>query len=144
MPPTAAQRAKIHIAIADLGYSRETYEDILAMNFGGRTSSAQLSARDAEKLLGIFKAKGWKPGPRRSKKKDPITLPSDAQSRKILALWIELHRAGVVHDGSNRALCKFVKRLSGVDHLAWCNGQHKYRIIEALKEWAEREGVDIG
>ena len=34
MPPTAAQRAKIHIAIAELGYSWETYEDILAMNFG--------------------------------------------------------------------------------------------------------------
>lgn len=140
MPPTAAQRAKIHIAIAELGYSRETYEDILAMNFGGRTSSTQLSPRDAEKLLGIFQAKGWRP----RRHKNGVPMPQDAQSRKILALWINLHRAGVVRDGSNRALRHFVKRMCGIDHLAWCDSQHNYRIIEALKDWAKREEVDLG
>lgn len=142
MPPTAAQRAKIHIAIADLGYSRETYEDILAMNFNGCISSQKLSPREAEKLLSLFRAKGWRPKAAR-KRGSSASMPQDPQSRMVRALWIKLAQAGVVHDGSDRALNRFAKRMCNIEHLRWCNGQHKYRIIEALKEWANREGVNI-
>lgn len=145
MPPTPAQRAKIHIAIAELGYSRDDYEDILAMNFGGRTSSTQLSPRDAEKLLSIFKARGWRPKPKRGATAQPAaSIPQDGLSRKILSLWITLHQAGVVRDGSNRALHRFVKRLSGAECLRFCSKEHKHRIIETLKSMAKREGVNIG
>ena len=91
MPPTAAQRAKIHIAIAELGYSRETYEDILAMNFGGRTSSTQLSPRDAEKLLGIFQAKGWRP--RRHKNGVPMLTRSEERrvGKECRSRWSPYH-----------------------------------------------------
>lgn len=143
MPPTRAQTAKIHIALHELGLSDAIYRDILAMNFGGRTSSTQLSPQDAELLLGIFRAKGWRPK-RGAAPQPAASIPQDGLSRKILSLWITLHQAGVVRDGSNRALHRFVKRLSGAECLRFCSKEHKHRIIETLKSMAKREEVDLG
>jgi len=79
---------------------------------------------------------GWKPT--RQQKLPGLSVPGDKMSKKILALWITLHRAGKVRDGSDRALMSFVKRQTGKDHLKWCSVEDKSAVIEALKNWEER------
>ena len=79
-----------------------------------------------------------------------MEIPTDGQSKKIQALWITLHQAGKVRDGSDKALMAFAKRMTktkdhpGKDHLKFCDKQDKWKIIEALKDWAKRENVDVG
>ena len=141
MPPSKAALAKIHIAKKELGLSDEVYRDILKIQCG-RTSSAKLTPMQAEQLLRHFKKLGWQP--KAAQKLPGMDIPSDGQSQKILALWISLHQAGVIKDRSDKALLAFVKRMTHKDHLRWCDGQDKHKIIEALKDWAKREDVDVG
>lgn len=143
MPPSKADLAKIHIAKKELGLTDEIYRDILKARFGkSKDSAAKLTPGQAFSLLNHFQKLGWKPKGQRSL--PGISIPSDGQSKKIQALWINLHQAGAVKDGSDQALMKFVKRMTGKDHLKWCDGQDKNKIIEALKDWATRENVSLG
>jgi phage gp16-like protein len=147
MPPTNAQRAQIKIAQKELGLVDDDYRAILKVQFN-RTSCMQLSTVQAERLIRHFQKLGWV---KKSQNKLPgFEVPPDGKSQKILALWITLHKAGPVKDGSDQALMKFVKRMTktktfpGKDHLKFCDGQDKFKIIEALKDWAKREDVDVG
>lgn len=136
MPPTREQIVKIHIARNELGMDEESYRCLLAMNFGGRTSCKELSEAEAGRLLGMFRARGWKP--KTKKRASDVPLPDDAMSRKCVALWITLHKAGVVRQGSTVALMHFVKRVTGVDLLQWCAPKQKLMVIEALKNMQKR------
>jgi len=147
--PSKADLAKIHIAKKALGLSDELYRDILRARFGkSKDSAAKLTPGQAFALLNHFQKLGWKPQGNRTL--PGMEIPPDGQSKKIQALWITLHQAGKVRDGSDRALMAFVKRMTasktfpGKDHLRFCDGQDKFKIIEALKDWAKREGVDVG
>lgn len=147
--PSKADLAKIHIAKKELGLTDEVYRDILKARFGkSKDSAAKLTPGQAFSLLNHFQKLGWKP--KGASRLPGMEIPADGQSKKIQALWITLHQAGVVKDGSDKALLKFVKRMTstktfaGKDHLRFCDGQDKYKIIEALKDWAKREDVDVG
>jgi phage gp16-like protein len=142
---------KIHIAINQLGLADSEYRNILADLFRlpkAKQSSKNLSPVQCARLLRHFQAMGWKP--QQQQKLPTLSVPADGQSQKILALWITLHKARVVKDGSDQALMRFVKRMTktetspGRDHLKWCDGQDKFKVIEALKEWAKREDVSLG
>ncbi|BDD85952.1 regulatory protein GemA [Desulfofustis limnaeus] len=63
--------------------------------------------------------------------------------RKIVALWISLYKAGVVKDRSDRALQHYVKRMTGVDNLRWCDGDQVNKVCQALIEWCRRVDVDV-
>ena len=149
MPPSKADLAKIHIAKKELGLSDEAYRDILRARFGkSKDSAAKLTPGQAFSLLAHFKKCGWKP-----KGQGPLpgfSIPADGQSKKIQALWITLSQAGKIRDGSDKALMSFCKRMTatqdhpGRDHLRFCDSQDKWKIIEALKDWAKREDVDVG
>lgn len=149
MPPSKADLAKIHIAKKELGLTDDEYRDILRSRFGKtKDSAAKLTPGQAFSLLNHFQRLGWKPKGQRSL--PGWTIPPDGQSKKIQALWITLHQAGVIRDGSDSALMAFVKRMTtsertpGRDHLKFCDGQAKMAIIEALKSMARRGGVDVG
>lgn len=146
--PSKAALAKIHIAKKDLGLTDEAYRDILHLNFKVE-SAAALTEQQAAVLLATFRSRGWKakpaaaaPGKGKAKaKSSPVYR--DGQRRKIVALWLTLHQAGVVKNGGDAALQAYVKRMTGVDNLAWCAGRQLWALIEALKQWALREGVDV-
>ena len=70
-----------------------------------------------------------------------LAVPADGQSKKVQALWITLHQAGVVRDGSDQAMLNFVKRLTGRDRLQWCSTEQKSDVIQALKAMAARAGL---
>lgn len=127
--------AMIHIAKQQLGMAEESYRAIL-WTIGRVESAADLDWAGRKHLLEHLKKCGFKPAaPRRA---GDGALPDDDQSKMIRALWLELHNAGTVRDPSERALNHWVKRMSGVERLAWCKPPQKAALIEALKKWNDR------
>lgn len=61
-------------------------------------------------------------------------------ARKARALWISLYHLGVVRSPSEASLEAFAKRQLGCERLVWAQQSHAYRLIEALKDMAERNG----
>lgn len=137
MPPTNAEYAKINIACKQLGLNKY---DLLADRYG-LESSKNLNRQQTVDLLQHFKVLGWKPKRKKSSKASPKY--EDAQMRKIVAIWITLAQAKVVRNGSDQALQKYVKRMTGKDNLKWCDGEDLHNLIESLKKWAIREGVEL-
>lgn len=139
--PSRIDLAKIHIAKKELGLTDEEYRDILYCQYR-KKSSKDLTPGQAWKLLAYFKNMGWKP--KQQSALPGMSVPNDGQSKKIQALWITLNQAGIVKNGSNKAMMAFVKRITKKDQLKWCDSQEKNRVIEALKEWAARKEVTLG
>jgi phage gp16-like protein len=138
--PSKADLAKIHIAKKELGLTDEVYRDILSMRFGVN-SAAKLTDRQATVLLNTFKAKGWKE--RKSKKASTSPMYIDAQMRKVVAMWITLGQKSVLRNSSDQALQAYVKRMTKRDNLKWCNRDDLYLLIEGLKSWGTRNGVEF-
>jgi len=138
MPPTRAEYAKINIACKELGIDKYA---ILADRYG-LESSTQLTRPQVGDLLDHFSVLGWKV--KRKKNGQASPRYADPQMRKVVALWITLGKAGVVKNRSDRALQAYVKRMTRVDKLLWCSAADLDRIIESLKSWAVREGVEVG
>lgn len=128
--------AQIHIAKKDLGLDDETYRAVL-FTVARVHSSADLDFHGRNAVLRHFKARGWINKPAR-KAKISRPLASDDQSRKIRALWLELHAAGAVADPSEAALASYVKRITTVDALQWLTTAQASRVIETLKKWLDR------
>ena len=135
--PTNKDYAKIHIALNELGLTEENYRDILRWKFKAK-SAKELTQRQVTVLLNYFRSKGWRPKPPKNAKSG-TRMAHDPQSRKIRALWITMHKEGIIKNPSELALARYVKRMTGVDRLEWCSAAHKYRLIEALKKWQDRQ-----
>lgn len=138
--------AKIHIARKELRLDDGTYRAILE-RLTGRTSSAECTDAQLDRVLDEFKAKGWTPtvvagsalasptaGDRRPRRADH---PAAGKAR---ALWISLHRLAVIRDPSEAGLEAFARRQLKVDRLQWADQGQVYKLIEALKAMAERAG----
>ncbi len=138
MPPTKADYAKINIACKELHLDK--YQ-IIGDRYG-LESSKQLNKRQLNDLYAHFRSLGWRV--KRKKKSTSSPRYVDPVHRKVVALWISLHKAGVIRSSSDMALQAYVKRMVGVDNLQWCDGGHCRVLIESLKSWAIREGVDVG
>lgn len=122
--------AKIHIAAKELGMDRETYQAMLK-NIGGKESSADLSASGRGKVLAHLRQLGWKNRKFTRKQQNPL-------AKKILALWISMHKEGVVRDNSDSALNHFIQRITGVARIEWIETHHANQVIEALKAMRSR------
>ena len=135
-----AMLAKVHIAKKDLALEDDDYRAIIRRVSKDRTdSSAKLSQAQLHDLLAELRRLGWKPNAAalgRGAARDP-------QSSKVRALWLTLAEAGVVRERGESALRAYVKRMTGRDDLRFCDSAEKWRLIEALKAWALREGVEI-
>ena len=131
----------IHTLKGALGLDDETYRAVLSGY--GVVSSKEMTDRQAAELTRDLTAKAkaagvWREG-RGTARRAPTMIPDDKMSRKILALWIELHKAGIVRTGTDEALLKFVKRLTGKDRLQWCSTADKSAVINALNAM-EKQG----
>lgn len=128
--------AKIHIAKKELGLDDETYR-AMVRRIGGVDSAKDLDMHARWRLLQELRERGWKPKPGRQAK--ARVLASDPQSRKLRALWLEMHQADIVSDPSEAALAAFCRRLTGVERLQWLTVDQARRCIEALKAWQARK-----
>ncbi len=129
----------IHVAKRDLALDDDSYRAIL-LRIGKKTSAADLTIPELEKVLEHMKRSGFKVRskvkPAQAKSSRP--LAQDAESKKIRALWLFLHELGAVNNPSEEALAAYVKRMVGVDALQWINGEQSERLIETMKKWAMR------
>lgn len=127
----------IHVAKRELGLDDATYRDLLE-NFGGKRSAGELDAAGRRKVIDRFKSLGFRVRPsRRAGSRPPAPGKMAAKAR---ALWLGLYHLGEVRDPAETAIDGYVKRITGKDSLRFADGEDQARVIETLKQWAERVG----
>lgn len=145
----------VQVGRRTLELDEETYRELLTQQSGKR-SAADLTLQELDKVLVAMKAAGFKPTVKRpakgaaSKRLSPAhgTPVKAAEISVIRAIWITMHRHGLLRDGSETALNHYVERQTvrmnngiGVAEVAWLSDALAYRVLESLKNWHKREMV---
>lgn len=137
----------IHVAKNKLGLDDDTYRALLEAETG-RRSCSHMSIGQLKAVRDALQAKGFKIVP----KEQQSPKSRGRRVDKLRAVWITMHQAGVVKDGSEQALLAWVVRTTAglwkgrvPLSLDWVEGDHKCvnHALESLKKWAKREGVKI-
>ncbi|OHD21153.1 MAG: hypothetical protein A2Y38_10085 [Spirochaetes bacterium GWB1_59_5] len=148
MPPTPGQIKKIHALKNALGMDDDTYRE--ALKAYKVKSSTRLSIVAADTFIADLESKAvhagvWEKRPAKaafprvpSPESRVPKLADDAQSKKIRALWLELHQAGKIANPSEPALAAYCKRMTKVDRLEWLKVWQASALIETMKKWLER------
>lgn len=134
-PRRRSDLAKIHIAKKQLGLDDGAYRDMLRQ-VAGVDSAGKLDAAGRSRVLAHLRKLGFEP---LTDQHQGRTLDRHPKMRMARGLWIELADMGVVRDRSEGALQRFVRRMTKVDHSRWCSPAQLDVVIEALKDWRERE-----
>lgn len=130
-----AMLGKVHVQKKQLGLDEDDYRQIL-MQETGHASAKDCTEAQLEKVLGRFAALGAKPLPKPAAK----GVAQNPMARKARALWISLYHLGVVRSRDEKALEAFAKRQIGCERLIWAKQSDGYKLIEALKKMAEKDG----
>ncbi|MNO88943.1 hypothetical protein D3C76_804110 [compost metagenome] len=145
----------VQVGRRSLGLDDETYRELLAQQSGKR-SAAELTLQELDKVLLAMKGAGFKPTLKRpvqggkQKRLSPVsgTPVRTAEIGVIRAIWITMHRHGLLRDGSETALNHYVERQTvrinngvGVAEVAWLSETLAYPVLESLKNWHKREMV---
>lgn len=142
-PLTDRRRAlygKIEIAKKALGLDEDSYRDLLQARFGKRSRTQMTDAHLVE-LVEHFKGQGFRPTRRKPPARAGRRRLADGRiARKARALWLSLYHLGVVADPAEAALAAFVRRQTGVDDAGWLTPDQASSVVEALKDWAARDG----
>jgi phage gp16-like protein len=143
----------IHIAKGQLVLDDETYR-VMLLNLTGKDSCSAMSIKELESVLTDMETRGFKrvlkSGKTPSKKRMSPKggRAKHAEIDKIRAIWISMAKQGFVRDNSETALDAYVRRMTnhsdkvGVDHVAWCNADQAYSVLESLKRWHRRVMID--
>lgn len=136
-PRRRSMLAKVHVAKKELGLDDTLYGDLLFRETG-HSSSGNCSDADLVKLIEAFKRMGWQAKPKRPRSR----IADHKTARKARALWISLWHLGAVESSTEMALEAFAKRQLGTDRMQWADQTQMFKVIEALKAMALREGWD--
>ena len=128
---------KIHVARKQMALADDDYRQIV-LDETGHMSAGDCSDSELVKILERLKRLGFKP------KTSGKAGADHPVARKARALWISLYHLGAIRNASDHALEAFAKRQLNVERLQWANQSQGYRLIEALKAMAEREGWQQG
>lgn len=131
-----AMQAKIHVAKKELQLADDDYRQIL-LDAAGRTSSADCTEAELERVLKRLGEIGFKPVSKNAHSARPAQHPV---ARKARALWISLYHLGAVESPNEKALESFAKRQLKCERLVWADQSQGYKLIEGLKAMAERHG----
>ena len=126
--------AKIHVAKKEMALSDEDYRAVL-LQATGRVSSADCSLGELRAMLDVMKSKGFRP-------KKAERVADHPVANKARALWISLYHLGAIDNPSEQALEAFARRQLKVARLQWANQALCYKLVEALKAIAQRNGWD--
>lgn len=130
----------LQVGKADLGWDDEFYYGIWLPMQGatlkdGKYSASTMTIGQLCQAVEVMKGLGFKV--KHKKDSSARALADDAQSKKIRALWLEMHGQGIVRDPSEASLNKYVKRLTDVEALQWLDTRQASGVIEALKKWQQ-------
>lgn len=129
----------IHVAKTKLTLDDEVYRDILESTTG-KTSSKLLTPIQLEAVLDRLKQLGFEVD---SKDKTGVkNLANDSQSKLIRHLWLQLHEAGQVKNGSEQALAKFIENRVKVSALQFLSSESADMVINHLRQWCKRCGIE--
>ncbi len=137
----------LQVGKAELKWDDEFYYGIWlpmqgASKKADKYSASTLSNTQLFKAVEEMKRAGFKVKPKSGNKAGSRALADDAQSKKIRALWLDLHAAGKVRDPSEASLAAYVKRQTKVEALQWLTTDQASRVIESLKSWLARRSPD--
>lgn len=128
---------RLHIAKRDLGLDDDLYRDKLEQLTGMR-SARDMTDDQLRRAVAGFRGQGAAAEP-----KSAARLGNFPQARMIQALWVSLYNLGAVRDGRDSALLAFVRRQTGSDALVWVKRPGDIaKVVEGLKDWLVREGVN--
>lgn len=102
----------------------------------GRYSAKTMTTEQLRKAVENMVRLGFKI--KSSNDKSSRKLADDPQSKKIRALWLEMHDQGIVRNPSEASLNAYIKKMTGVEALQWLTTEQARRVIEALKKWQKR------
>lgn len=149
--PRQSHLAAIHMAQKALGLSADD-ASALKLHVTGKASSADMSALQRKQYLAHLSglqanaalARGDKPAytPKRDPRYRTVDDDQDERWGKARALWHVLAAAGVVHTNTDAALLAYVKRQTKLEHWRFLNSYQVNAVIEALKKWCVRSGID--
>lgn len=133
----------LQVGKTELGWDDEFYYGIWlptqgATQSNGKYSATTLSNTQLFTAVEKMKAQGFKVKYKSVNKKPVRKMADDPQSKKIRALWLELHACGKVRDPSEQSLAAYAKRMFDVDALQWLDSRQASGLIEALKKWLAR------
>lgn len=128
----------IHVAKGQLKLDEETYRALLERE-GGQRSTTCMNVAQLETVLARLRTAGFKV--KTPKKAGGKRISWDMQSRKIRALWLDLHARGIVRSADESSLAAFVKRMTRKDALEWLSDADAEAVIEQLKKWGERKAA---
>lgn len=137
---TNKQKAVLHVAKARLGLDEETYRDMLEAQAGVRSSTA-LDYRGFLAVMKHLEACGFsKCGMRnaeRGEKRERPGMATEAQIRKIKAVWLSLAGSYYSRGQEWRALRGFLRKRFRVEHENFLTIDVARQVIEAVKRIAE-------
>lgn len=125
-----ADLAKIHIAKHELGMDEASYRTMLK-NVAGVDSAADLDGDGRNRVIAHLRRLGFQPRPRRR-------LATPGQYRKIRMLWLDLHAVGLVRDPGDKAMRKYIKRMTEAKAPGDLTLEQASLVIETLKKWRQR------
>jgi hypothetical protein len=139
----------IHVACRQLGLDAETRHD-LQLRVTGKTSLADMSAMEQQKVLDELKAQGFRMEAGTAKKGFRREAPR-GDIRFCHVLWGKLHASGAVDAAGAAGLNAFIRarfgKIWGADILD-IDQMRDWRqiatVIEALKAMCNRAGIDLG
>lgn len=150
MPAAAAARfapdrqrrallAKVHIAPKQLGMTDEDYRAVLH-RVTGQYSAGQCTVPQLQALIDEFGRRGFSTQAPRPNRASAPRRADHPVARKARAMWISLGLLCAIRQSEEPALEAFAHRQLGCEKLQWANQAQGDRIIEALKQMAERHG----
>lgn len=141
----------IHIAKQQLRMDELSYR-IMLHELTGKNSCSKMTVLELNDVLNEMEKKGFN---NTAKGYSPRTETAKVKSRianKIRAIWIEMHKAGIIKDGSEKALNRFITGIVNevrqkqkpdpkIKHLAFVHridNQMATIVLERLKQWQKR------
>lgn len=130
--------AAMHVAKRQLDLDDDTYRAMLARIIPGKHSAKEMTEAERQKVLTVFRQKGFRPAlPRRPNGRPKL---SGKYAGKLQALWIAGYNLGIVRDRDDAALEAFVARQTGIASARWLHyPDDAAKVIEAVKGWIARE-----
>ena len=137
----------IHAVQNKLGIKGEDAESLKIAVVGVASSKDMTEAQRARYLAhlrGIEKLREMQQQPRsRGAVHRSANDAQDDRWTKARALWKLLATAGQVRADTDEALLAYVRRQTHVDSWRFLNGHQINTVIESLKRWCRRVGVEI-